>query len=132
MVDPDSFAQPPANVAAARLAMARLRRRLVLDIDPRAPCADQTSLALAFMALEDACPAFPPLPNGVEASVDPARDHALAVDLLRTALAAAPMAGEKLRYARTIRHLRDLDDSPYLTSTPASTFRRHTLDADHE
>jgi hypothetical protein len=120
VIDPSTivFSTPPPGVAQARLSMARLRRRLALDIDPLAPCADQTSLALAFLALEDADPAYPPLPSGIEPSLDAQRDHTWAKRLLQQAMAAAPTAAEKLRYARTIRHLAELDDSPYLTSAP--------------
>ena len=119
MTEPFSFTTPPDTVQQARLAMARLRARLAGAIDPLAPCADQTSLALAFMALEDTYPAYPPLPDGVAATPDARRELNDAIGQLERAMREAANAVDTLRLARAIRHLRELDDSPYLASTPS-------------
>lgn len=118
MTEPISFTTPPETVQQARLAMARLRARLALEIDPLAPCADQTSLALAFMALEDTYPAYPPLPDGIAASRDARRELDDAIGLLQRAMREAGTAVDTLRIARAIQHIRELEDSPYLTSRP--------------
>ena len=123
MIEPFSFTSPPDTVQQARLAMARLRARLALKVDPLAPCADQTSLALAFMALEDTYPAYPPLPDGIAGSRDARAELDDAIGLLQRAMREAEIAVDTLRIARAIRHIRELSDSPYLTSGPAGRRR---------
>lgn len=109
-----TFTDPPPVVQQARLAMARLERHLFAAIGPLDPSCDQSSLAFAFLDLEDVYPPYRPLPLPVEASEDPRADLDLAIQLLTGASASAGTAVDTLRYAYAIRYLRELDGSPYL------------------
>ncbi len=86
-----TFASPPEPVQRARLAMARLEAHLAQVIDPMAPDFELTSVALAFMALEDVHPPYPPLPADLEPSADAAAD-------LEAAIAAALMPAVDVEY----------------------------------
>lgn len=110
-----TFTTPPAPVQQARLAMARLEAHLAQVIDPMAPDPELTSIAFAFMALEDLHPPYPPLPADLAPSVDAAADLDLAIAALGEAGEEATNAVDILRYAYTIRDLRELTDSSYLT-----------------
>lgn len=108
MTSPFAFTTAPEPVHRARLAMARLERHLAIVIGPLDPCTDLTGMALAFMSLEGLHPPYEPLPD-VAPSTDPQADLDEAVGSLRTAMAQADTAVDKLRYARTIHDLQNLD-----------------------
>jgi hypothetical protein len=108
------FATPPETVQRARIAMARLEAHLAQVIDPMAPDFELTSVAFAFMSLEDVHPPYPPLPTDLEPSADAAADLDVAIDALGVAGEEATSAVDILRFAYTIRDLREISDSPYL------------------
>lgn len=109
-----TFATPPEPVQRARLAMARLEAHLAQVIDPMAPDFELTSVAFAFMALEDVHPPYPPLPADLEPSADAAADLDAAIAALGAAGEEATSAVDILRFAYTIRDLREISNSPYL------------------
>ena len=109
-----TFSDPPPDVQRARLAMARLEQHLLAVIDPLDPTCDLTSLAFAFLSLEDIHPPYPPLPDGIAPSPDPRADLVLAVHHLRAAAENAGSAAEILRYAYTVRDLHELTGSRHL------------------
>lgn len=106
-----TFTDPSPDVQRARLAMARLEQHLLAVIGPLDPDCDLSILAFAFLALEDIYPPYTPLPDGVEASLDPRADLLLAVHHLNAAAERAGSASEVLRYAYAIRDLRELAGS---------------------
>ncbi|MGQ0631518.1 MAG: hypothetical protein ACT4P1_10780 [Sporichthyaceae bacterium] len=109
MQHPLTFTTPPEPVHRARLAMARLQHHLAEVIGPLDPCTDLTGMAMAFMTLEDLYPSYAPMPDSIAASEDPQSDLDEAIWFLHAAMAGASTATDKLRYARTIRDLHDLD-----------------------
>jgi hypothetical protein len=109
-----TFATPPEPVQRARIAMARLEAHLAQVIDPMAPDFELTSVAFAFMALEDVHPPYPPLPVDLEPSADAAADLEAAIAALDAAGEQATSAADILRFAYTIRDLCEINDSPYL------------------
>lgn len=109
------FSTPPQPVQRARLAMARLEAHLAAVIDPMAPDPELTSVAFAFMALEDVHPPYPPLPADLEPSADAAADLDAAIAALGAAGETAASVVDILRYAYAIRDLREITDSPYLS-----------------
>lgn len=106
-----TFTEPPPDVQRARLAMARLEQHLLAVIDPLDPDCDLSTLAFAFLALEDIYPPYTPLPEGIEASIDPRADLLIAVHHLNVAAERAGSATEVLRFAYAIRDLRELAGS---------------------
>lgn len=105
---PEAFTEPPPEVQAARLALARLERGLHRNSDPLAPSVELDCVAMAFLALEAVTPPYPPLPP-VEPSADPATDLTEALARLAEAGADADSAAAKLRYAFAARDLTELD-----------------------
>lgn len=104
-----TFTTPPVSMQQARLAMARLQRHLATVIGPLDPCTDLTGMAMAFMSLDGVYPAYEPLPRDIPPSADPQVDLDTAIAALWVAMAEGSTAADKLRYARTIRDLHDLD-----------------------
>jgi hypothetical protein len=81
-------------------------------LDPLDPSCDLSSLAFAFLELETVHPPYTPLPSGIAASADPAEDYFVALEALTAAMRSARSAVDAVRFALTIRLLRELEDSP--------------------
>lgn len=117
------FTHPSADVATARLALARLQAHLDLTLDPLAETTIATDLAFAVLTLEDIYPPYPPIADELTPSVDPRADFALAMNALFAASAAATSARETLRFAYVIRDLRTLEEAPPFDSNLPTTGR---------
>lgn len=106
--EPAPFTIPSAAVQGARLALARLEQGLHAASDPLAPSVSLDHIAMAFLALEDVAPPYPPLPavtTAADPRTDPRADLAEALSWLEKANAETDRVGEKLRYSRAARDL---------------------------
>lgn len=114
---PVRFTTPPERVQAARVALAQVDLALHEGTDPLEYNADLTGIGFAVSALEEVNPVYAPLPV-ITASPDPRGDLRAARGALLTEIERTDTAVDKLRYARVVHEINDLDLAADLTSPP--------------